>query len=123
MHLCLRHATLSGLFCQAGFGDFGGLGFGSGLSTGDPGYKNPDKFSAAGVASAQSAYDRFIAKVNDNTAITAGGVGINLGVSSGGSASIGASMSFNEAPTAFSITSVEGTLDSSGSATIYQYSF
>jgi hypothetical protein len=96
---------------QAGFGDFGGGGFGSGLSSGDPGYRSPDKFSAAGVASAQSAYDRFVAKVDDDTSLTSGGAGISLGAS----ASVGASMSFNEAPTAFCITSVEGTLDPSGS--------
>lgn len=104
-------------FGQAGFGDYGGGGFGAGISTGDPGYKDPDKFTSAGVANNQAAYDRFIAPKTDDTSITAGGSGISLGVSGSASASVGASMSYNEAPTAFSITSVEGTLDPSGSVT------
>lgn len=98
---------------QAGFGDYGGVGFGAGIGTGDPGYRDPDKFTAAGVSDNRDAYNRFIAKKNDDTALTGGGIGVSLGVSVGVSVSVGASMSYNEAPTAFSLTSVEGTLDAS----------
>jgi hypothetical protein len=47
-------------FGQAGFGAFGGLGFGSGLgATGDPGFKDITKFTYAGFGDARGAMERF----------------------------------------------------------------
>jgi hypothetical protein len=73
-------------FGQAGFGDFGGLGFGSGLGAqGDPGFKDPSKFTFAGVSSNQGAWDRFVTPVVDPTSF-----GGQAGAYAGASASAGA---------------------------------
>ena len=98
-------------FGQAGFGDYGGSGFGSGSgSGGDPGFKDPSKFTFAGVSDNRSAFDRFMTPTQDNTALTSGGNGISFGESGGASQAIGGSI------TAFALISTNGTLDSTGNA-------
>ena len=96
---------------QAGFGDYGGLGFGSSHgATGDPGFLAPDKFTFAGVPGQQSALDRLRA-ANPGFGSGLGGVGAGssfAGVGAGASVSVGGSVS------AFAITAVPGTLDPSG---------
>ncbi len=100
-------------FGQAGFGDLGGLGYGSALGvTGDPGFKDPNKFTSAGVANNQSAFERFMRPKNDSTAITAG-AGVSIGLDG---VSAGAGVSVDGKPTAFALVSVPGVLDPSGSA-------
>jgi hypothetical protein len=106
-------------FGQAGFGDFGGAGFGSGQgSTGDPGFKDPSKFTFAGVSDNRSAWDRFNTPVEDQTAIGGFGVGVSAGVGLGAGAGLGANShtSVGGQPSAFAIASVEGTLDLTGGA-------
>jgi hypothetical protein len=100
-------------FGQAGFGDLGGFGFGSALGpTGDPGFKNPDKFTFAGVADNRSAFDRFLKPKEDPTAITFG-VGLSAGTSG---LSGGAGIAVGGKPTAFALISVPGFLDETGNA-------
>lgn len=98
-------------FGQAGFGDFGGLGFGSSHgATGDPGFLPPDKFTFAGLPGEQSALDRLRA-ANPGFGSGFGGVGAGdsfAGIGAGASVSVGGSIS------AFAITAVPGTLDPSG---------
>lgn len=102
-------------FGVSGFGDFGGLGFGSGQgSGGDPGFKDPSKFTFAGVANEQGAFDRFTEPKKDTTSLGIGaGVGISLGTSG---ISGGAGVSVNGKPSAFAVVSVPGLLDPTGSA-------
>ena len=95
---------------KAGFGDYGGPGFGSANADGDPGYRNPDEFTFAGVADESSAFERFLRNREDRTALTPGkrvGVG-----ETGGSASVEVSGRIS----AFALVSVEGVLDSTGRA-------
>jgi hypothetical protein len=98
---------------QAGFGDFGGLGFGSGSGeTGDPGFKDPSKFTFAGVANAQSAFDRFMKKKEDNTSLS-----LNAGATLGTSGLTGgAVVNVDGEPSAFALVSVPGLLDETGQA-------
>ena len=102
-------------FGQAGFGDLGGLGFGSALGeSGDPGFKDPNKFTSAGVSNNQGAFDRFMKPKEDSSALT---VGVSVGVSAGlGGVSAGAAASVGGKPTAFAIVSVPGLLDENGAA-------
>lgn len=97
-------------FGVPGFGDFGRSGFGSALgATGDPGFKDPAKFTFAGVAGEQGAFDRFMEPKQDSTSISAGAaVGISL--------SGGAGVAVNGKPSAFALVSVPGLLDETGSA-------
>lgn len=95
----------------AGFGDAGGPGHGSGAgSGGDPGFKNPALFTGSGIASAQSAYDKFVSPKHDSTSLTKGGSGVSTGSSGGVAVSVGGT------PTAFALISVEGVLDPDGAA-------
>lgn len=102
-------------FGQAGFGDLGGVGFGTALGEhGDPGFKDPNKFTFAGVAESQGAYDRFIAPKEDPTAlsITAGG---SLGLGTSGLTGA-AGVLVGGTPSAFAVVSVPGLLDETGQA-------
>lgn len=101
-------------FGQAGFGDFGGNGFGSGQGAGgDPGFKNPARFTFAGVADAESAFERFLQPQQDPTNLTSGGRGVGLG-NAGNTG--GASTRVDGRPSAFALVSVRGTLDPLGQA-------
>lgn len=98
-------------FGMAGFGDFGGTGFGSGAGAGgDPGFKDPGDFTFAGIADNRSAFDRFMKPVQDNTAVTPGGMGVSYGSSGGSSQSVSGSIS------AFALISTNGSLDATGNA-------
>lgn len=98
-------------FGRAGFGDFGGLGFGASFgATGDPGYLPPDKFTFAGLPSDQGALKRLV-QSNPGIGIGLGGIPLDEsspGVGSGASISVGGSIS------AFAIAAVPGNLDPSG---------
>ena len=97
-------------FGKAGFGDYGGEGFGSSNSAGDPGYLDPDNFTFAGVADESSAFERFVRKREDRTALTKGNrVGI-------GEIGGGASVEVTGRVSAFALISVDGTLDVTGRA-------
>lgn len=90
-----------------GFGDFGGLGFGSGSgSSGDPGFKDPSKFTFAGVANNQSAFERFMEVKEDNTSFSLTGTVTPAG----------AVTSVNGKPSSFALISVPGILDPTGNA-------
>jgi len=98
---------------KVGFGDFGGTGFGSGQgATGDPGFKDPSKFTFAGVSDNQSAFDRFMKKKDDQTSI---GLSIGGGISPSGGGG-GAVVSIDGVPSAFALVSLPGTLDPTGRA-------
>lgn len=109
-------------FGQAGFGDFGGAGFGSGLSAGDPGFKDPSKFTFAGVSDNRSAFDRFLRPKPDPSTF---GIGIGLSAHAGASIGLGAGNSGVSGggavlvpgkPSPFALISVPGTLDPTGNA-------
>lgn len=94
-------------FGRAGFGDFGGPGFGSGQgATGDPGFKDPSLFTFAGVAQNPAAYNRFRKPAPDQSTFGAGaGIGSSSsGLSGGAAVRIGGKLS------AFALVSVPGTL-------------
>jgi hypothetical protein len=101
-----------------GFGDMGGLGFGCGCGAGgDPGYRDPNKFTFGGVADERSAFTRFLLPKPDPTALGRGfgfgpgvGVGVAVGVSGGASVSIGGK------PSPFAMVALPGTLDETGNA-------
>ncbi len=97
-------------FGKSGFGDYGGGGFGSGNSRGDPGFKNPDNFTFAGVADEESAFERFTRPRKDRTALTSGAI-VGRGELSGG-----ASVAVSGRVSAFALVSVEGSLDVTGGA-------
>lgn len=111
-------------FGQAGFGDFGGAGFGSGLSKGDPGFKDPSKFTFAGVSDNRSAFDRFLRPKPDPSTFGIGigvglsahaGAGIGLGAGNSGVSGGGAVLVPGK-PSPFALISVPGTLDPTGNA-------
>lgn len=94
-------------FARAGFGDFGGPGFGSGQgAAGDPGFRDPSAFTFRGVVANAAAFAKFQKPQPDPTAF---GRGNGLGASSSG-LSGGAAVQINGKPSAFSIISVGGTL-------------
>lgn len=95
---------------KAGFGDYGGNGFGSGNSGGDPGFKDPDQFTFAGVADDSSAFERFLRNRDDRTAITRGRVAGRGELSGGASVEVGGRVS------AFAVVSVQGELNVFGTA-------
>lgn len=98
-------------FGQAGWGEFGGIGFGSGNSGGDPGFKDPDRFTYAGVADERSGFERFVTPKDDPTSF---GEGVSIGA--GANASIGGSTSPKGRPSSFAIISVPGVLEIGGDA-------
>jgi len=98
-------------FGVAGYGDYGGLGFGASFGKkGDPGYLAPDKFTFAGLPNEQGALKRLVA---GNPGIGRGLGGIPLDESSPGTGS-GASISIGGSISAFAIAAVPGQLDPSG---------
>lgn len=97
-------------FGRAGFGDYGGFGFGSGNASGDPGFKDPNRFTFAGVADEASAFERFLRPKEDRTALTPGQV------AGRGALSGGASVSLEGQVSAFALVSVEGELNVFGTA-------
>lgn len=101
-------------FGQAGFGDFGGIGFGSGNSRGDPGFKDPDRFTFTGVASAQAAFNRFLKPREEPTSLTVG-AGAGLGAGTSG-LSGGASVNIDGRPSPFAMVVLRGTLNTEGTA-------
>lgn len=110
---------------QPGYGDMGGVGFGSALgASGDPGFKDPSKFTFAGVTDARGAFQRFQEARRDATAFGQGntmGIGAGAGAYFGTNASVGAlgtssgaSIGVGGSVTAFAFVSVGGTLDPTG---------
>jgi hypothetical protein len=99
-------------FGSAGYGDYGGDGFGSCNSTGDPGFRPASTFTYAGVADESSAYERFLYQqsLNDRTALTSGDPAGRNALFGGASISVGGSIS------TFTLVSVEGTLHPFGDA-------
>jgi len=99
-------------FGSAGYGDYGGDGFGSCNSAGDPGFRAANTFTYAGVAAEESAYERFLSQQNrnDRTALTAGDPAGRNALFGGASITVGGRIS------AFALVSVEGSLNSFGTA-------
>jgi hypothetical protein len=94
-------------FGEVGFGDFGGTGYGSAQgAAGDPGFKDPSRFTFAGVVQKQAAFSKFRKPKPDQTAF---GKGAGIGSSSSGLAG-GAGVRIGGKPSAFSVVSVGGTL-------------
>lgn len=94
-------------FGEVGFGDLGGPGFGSGHgSSGDPGFKDPSQFSFVGVTKNKAAFNKFRKPKKDQTTF---GKGAGIGAGSAG-LSGGASVKIGGKPSAFSLTSVGGSL-------------
>lgn len=105
-------------FGQAGYGDYGGLGFGSSHgSLGDPGFLAPDKFTFAGVPGGNGALERLQAGKRGYGA-GFGGVGAADSYAGGGA---GASVSIGGKVSAFSVSAVPGTLDASGHSLLNPY--
>lgn len=100
---------------KPGYGDFGGNGFGSGQgSVGDPGFKSPGAFSFAGVSEQPAAFNQFNAPTANNTVFGSGaGARVGLGASNGG-LSGGAATRIGGRPSAFSVSSLPGTLEPTG---------
>lgn len=94
-------------FGQAGYGDLGGPGFGSGQgANGDPGFKDPTKFSFAGIVTKKAAFAKFIKPKPDQSSF---GKGAGIGAGSAG-LSGGSSVKVGGKPSPFAIVSVDGTL-------------
>lgn len=95
---------------KAGYGDYGGNGFGSSNRLGDPGYRSPDSFTFAGVADERSAFERFLRRREDRTALTPGARVGQTDLIGGASVAVGGNLS------AFALVSVAGVLDATGGA-------
>jgi hypothetical protein len=94
-------------FGQTGFGDFGGPGFGSGQgSKGDPGFKDPSRFTFSGVSKNKAAFAKFNKPRPDQTTF---GKGAGIASSSSG-LSGGAAVRVGGKVSAFSLVSVPGVL-------------
>ncbi len=100
-------------FGQAGYGDYGGLGFGASFGVnGDPGFLPPSDFTFAGVEDDRSDLERLL-KARAGYGSGFGGVGAAdsfAGIGAGASVSVGGSIS------AFAMVSVKGTLFPEGNA-------
>lgn len=114
-------------FGVPGFGDMGGLGFGGALgATGDPGYRDPNKFTFAGVSDQRSAFNRFLLPKTNPTVLGAGfgfgtvpGLGGGIGTAPGASVaglSGGAAIQIGGRPSPFSMVALDGVLDDTGNA-------
>lgn len=104
---------------KPGYGDFGGNGFGSGQGGGgDPGFKSPSAFTFTGVSAQAAAFNQFNAPTRNNTVfgssatVEAGGR-IGLGASTSGLSGSAATM-IGGRPSAFSVSSLPGTLQPNG---------
>jgi hypothetical protein len=94
-------------FGQTGFGDFGGPGFGSGQgSKGDPGFKDPSRFTFAGVSQNQAAFNKFRKPKTDQSSF---GKGAGIASASSG-LSGGAAVRIGGKPSPFALISVPGSL-------------
>lgn len=98
---------------RAGYGDFGGRGFGSGNRRGDPGFLEPERFTFRNVDQQEPAFNAFVRARNDQTAVATGSLFGSASVSGG------ASLQITGSATAFSMVAVEGNIDPyfSGSTT------
>lgn len=100
-------------FGQAGYGDYGGLGFGASFGvTGDPGYLPPSDFTFAGVEDERSDLERLI-RPQPGFGTGFGGVGAAdsyAGQGAGSSVFVGGSI------TAFAMLAAPGTLYPDGNA-------
>lgn len=100
-------------FGKAGFGDFGGLGFGSGFGAkGDPGHKAPNNLTLAGVENDSSDLDR-LRTPTPGYGTGFGGTGAgdsHAGPGGGASVTVGGKIS------AFAIFAAPGTLAPNGDA-------
>lgn len=99
-------------FGRVGFGDFGGLSYGSAFGTsGDPGMIPPDEFTFAGVEDDRDAFERFVAPpLGYGSGF--GGYGANASFAGVGA---GAAISITGSASAFAVVAVEGTLTPDGS--------
>lgn len=98
---------------QSGFGDNGGLSFGSSFgSTGDPGYLPPSAFSQAGVADDRSDLER-LRTPRTGYGSGLGGTGADASYAGSGA---GSAVFVGGAVTAFSIGVMAGTLNPAGTA-------
>lgn len=94
-------------FGEAGYGDLGGPGFGSGQgASGDPGFKDPSRFTFNGVSQQPAAFNKFRKPQPDQSAF---GKGAGIGSSSSGLTG-GASVHVGGKPSPFSLIAVGGTL-------------
>lgn len=94
-------------FGESGYGDLGGPGFGSGQgASGDPGFKDPSRFTFAGVAQQKAAFNKFRKPRPDQSAF---GKGAGIGSSSSG-LSGGASVRVGGKASPFSLVSIPGIL-------------
>jgi hypothetical protein len=117
------HADGQPGFGVVGYGDMGGVGFGSSMgSGGDPGFKDPAKFTYAGVSDSRGAFQRFMEARRDSTRFgkgtpknTAYYGNVNTGSSNSASSS-GASVGIGGSLSAFSFVSVSGSLDPTGNS-------
>jgi hypothetical protein len=120
-------------FAKAGFGDFGGTGFGSGLgTTGDPGYKDPSQFTYAGIAGStaeEEAYNQFVDPEEGPTSMgetpsawAVAGVGPDGSFSDAGTGpnpyASNSITTVDGKPSAFAMVSVSGTLGGPSAAEI-----
>jgi hypothetical protein len=102
-------------FGYAGFGLYGGPGFGSGQGAGgDPGFLQPSNFTFAGVADDRDAFVRFLRPRRDESRF---GSGIGLGASTTGLTG-SASFRVGGLPSAFALISVSGEFDITGSSRV-----
>lgn len=100
-------------FGQAGFGDYGGLGFGASFGvTGDPGYLPPSDFTFAGVEDERSDIER-LTQGQPGYGSGFGGVGA---ADSYAGAGAGASVFVGGAITAFAMVAAPGSLYPDGNA-------
>jgi hypothetical protein len=94
-------------FGQVGYGDLGGPGFGAGVgAAGDPGFKDPSRFTFAGVVQNKAAFNKFKKPKPTQNVF---GAGAGLGSSSSG-LSGGAGVRVGGKVSAFSFVSTGGTL-------------
>jgi hypothetical protein len=100
-------------FGKAGYGDYGGLGFGSSLGvTGDPGFLPPSDFTFAGAEDQRSDLERLL-KPSPGFGSGFGGVGA---ADSYAGAGAGSSVFVGGAVTAFAMFAAPGTLYPNGDA-------
>jgi hypothetical protein len=98
-------------FGRTGFGDFGGLSYGSAFGTlGDPGMIPPDEFTFAGVEDNRDAFKRFV-EPKQGYGPGFGGFGADASFAGVGA---GAVISVSGSSSAFSVVAVPGTLNPTG---------
>lgn len=100
-------------FGQAGYGDYGGLGFGASFGvTGDPGFLPPSSFTFAGVADDRSDLERLLQR---RPGYGAGFGGVGAGASFAGQGA-GAGVFVGGSVSAFAMYAAPGTLYPDGNA-------